>query len=576
MNLSEFIRVYPLRSKNIAWFFGAGTSVAAGLPTAWDLTWEFKRRIFCSEEGYNLNLFHNLSDSAIRNQIQSYFDSKDNYPAENSSDEYSFFFEKAFPYAIDRSTYLTQQLQSVQNSYGHKVLGVLMKNNLITLIFTTNFDKAFENSAIDQLKSMDKFFIATLDNTETSLQKYHSGFRPFICKLHGDYFSEKLKNTSDELQKQDVTLRDILYHACLSNGLGIMGYSGRDRSIMEIFNKALDQYSSFANGIFWFHKIDSQILPEVEMFINKARQKGVQAELIKIETFDTVWADIVKGIPNLPADDLNNLNVNYFKKANVKLPPEGKNYPIIRFNAIKVTALPTNARLIKCNAGNTKEINELIKNSNADLIAIRKKEGVVGFGSDNTFANLFSQYGPLEKDIFQIPDSSLNNDDSSLKGLLTQALLKALVLNTSLLEIKRRERYIIIPNPKLLHNAVFQNLNKELNNSLQGTIPKTKISWIVALEISLQKKFSNYLMIVSPTVIAGKNPSDTERLQIAPFIKEFTARWYNAKYTQILDAWLDVIFCNQHHIKISSFRKDIIGFNANFKLIRESAFVKSL
>lgn len=34
MQLSEFIRLYPLRAKTLAWFFGAGTSVSASMANA--------------------------------------------------------------------------------------------------------------------------------------------------------------------------------------------------------------------------------------------------------------------------------------------------------------------------------------------------------------------------------------------------------------------------------------------------------------------------------------------------------------------------------------------------------------
>jgi NAD-dependent SIR2 family protein deacetylase len=576
MQLSEFIRLYPLRAKTLAWFFGAGTSVSAGLPTAWDLVWEFKRRIYCSEEGYQISLFSNLSDPAIRNQIQSYFNSKEEYPKENSIEEYSAYFEKAYPSARDRSDYLMQQLQGMQNSFGHKVIGVLMKNELIKLIFTTNFDKAFENAAIDQIKIMDKFFVASIDNTQTAIQKYHSNLRPFITKIHGDYFSEKLKNTSDELKQQDTQLRDILFHSCISNGLAIMGYSGRDESVMEIFNKALDQSTSFPNGIFWFSRSGSKPLNEVVEFLEKAKSKGIQAELVEIETFDTAWAEIAKGISDLPTEDVSKLNTNYFKRTNIQLPEKGTKHPVIRFNGIKIEELPANARLIKCDAGNTKEIKELIQKNKVDLLAIRKQSGVVGFGSDDEFEKVFSTYGQIQKDIFQIPESTINYDDSTLKGLLTQGLLKAISNNKPLLHIKRRERYLIIPNPKMLNDPLFDSLKKVLEQPLNGTIPKTSIQWVHAIEISLQKKFSTSYMVISPTALAGKTDNQLERLQIAPYIKEYTARWYNSKYSNILDAWLDIIFLDKKEINISAFGNELKGFDANYKLKRESAFTRTI
>ncbi|MBI5541448.1 MAG: SIR2 family protein [Bacteroidia bacterium] len=576
MQLSEFIRLYPLRAKSLAWFFGAGTSASAGIPTASELVWEFKRKIYCSEEGYQISLFNNLSNPAIRNQIQSYFNSKNEYPKENSIKEYSIYFEKAYPSARDRSDYLMQQLQGMQNSFGHKVIGVLMKNEFIKLVFTTNFDKAFENAAIDQLKTMDKFFVASIDNTLTAIQKYHSNLRPFITKIHGDYFSEKLKNTSEELKQQDFQLRDILFHSCISNGLAVMGYSGRDESVMEIFNKALDQSTSFPNGIFWFIRTGSNPLKEVVEFIDKAKSKKIQAEFVEIETFDSAWAEIVKGISDLPVEDISKLNTNYFKRTNIKLPDKGTKYPVIRFNGIEIEELPSTARLIKCDAGNTKEIKELIHKSKADLIAIRKQSGIVGFGSDDEFEKVFSTYGQTEKDIFQIPESTINYDDSTLKGLLTYGLLKALTNNKPLIDIKRRNRYLVIPDPKMINDPFFEPLKKVLETPLTGIIPKTSIKWIHAIEICLQKKFSTSFLVISPTTLASKTDNQLERLKIAPFIKECTAKWFNNKYSNILDVWLDLIFLDKKEINISAFGNELKGFNANYKLKRESAFSRTI
>lgn len=575
MTLSEFVRLFPLRANNIAWFFGAGTSVSSGLPSANDLVWEFKRRIYCSEESYQLSLFNNLSDPALRNQIQMYFDSKGNYPSNNSIEEYSFYFEIAFPSPIDRSNYLMKQLQGMQNSYGHKVIGTLLKNNLINLIFTTNFDKAFENAAIEELKTMDKFFVATTDNSHTALQKYHSNLRPFITKLHGDYFSENLKNTSQELKEQDEKLREILYHSCLSNGLAVMGYSGRDFSIMEIFNRALDQTTSYPHGIFWFVRPETIVLQPVLDFIERAKKKGIQAELIEIETFDTGWADIVKGISTLSQEDLNKLNANYYKKSNMQLPEVGKNYPIIRFNSIKILEIPTSARLLKCNAGNTKEVIKCIEDQNSSILAIRKKTGVVGFGPDAEFEKIFSTYGILQKDVFPIPDYSLNYDDSSIKGLLTESLLKALIKDKPLRFVKRKDRYLIIPNPKNINEALFENLSAALGNELIKTIPNTKIKCITAIEIVIQKRLSNLFMLLSPTFLATKTENENDRFLISPFLKEIMARWYNNKYASILEAWLDVLFEDKKEISISVFDNTIIGYNASFKLKRESAYSKS-
>lgn len=575
MQLSEFIRLYPLRAKTLAWFFGAGTSVSAGLPTASDLIWDFKKRIYCSEQKIPLGLFSNLSDPAIRNQIQAYFDGKGNFPKANTNEEYSFYFELAFPNARDRSDFLMQQLSAMQNSYGHKVIGTLLKNELIKLIFTTNFDKAFENAAIEHFPRMDDWFLATMDNTDTSTAKYHSGLRPYIAKIHGDYFSEKLKNTSSELIEQDTKLRGILYHACLSNGMAVMGYSGRDESIMEIFNKALDHGSSFPSGIFWFIRSGSEPLSAVSAFISKAKSKNVQAELVEIETFDTAWAEILKGVESIPKSDMDRLNNHRLKSPNIQLPAKGTKFPYIRFNAITIKELPTTARLIKCNIGGAKEVRQRIAESKTNIIGIRKKSGIIGFGSDQDFENTFKQYSPLEKDVFQIYDRNFADEDSVIKGLITEGIALAITRGKPLVSRKRKERYLIFPNPKHLNDPIFSKLKFELFQNISGKIPNTNIDWIVACEVSLQQKLSQNFLLIKPTIIAGRVQNESDRHLISPFVKEAMARWYNEKFNNLFNAWIDIIFGTEKEVTISAFDDTIVGFNAIYKLERQSPYAKT-
>jgi hypothetical protein len=60
-------------------------------------------------------------------------------------------------------------------------------------------------------------------------------------KLHGDFRSRRLKNTGDELRHQDSRLRQILLGACRRFGLVVVGYSGRDDSVMETLTDTLQE-----------------------------------------------------------------------------------------------------------------------------------------------------------------------------------------------------------------------------------------------------------------------------------------------------------------------------------------------
>lgn len=575
LDFPEFVRLFPLRSKRISWLFGAGSSVSAGLPSAYDLIWDFKCRLYCSEQGLPLSRFSNLSDPGIRIQIQSYFDSNPEFPEKDSPEEYSFYFEKAFPSASDRKHYLDVLLAGMQLSFGHKVIGLLMKKGHISLIFTTNFDKAFENTAVSSFGNAENWYRTDLEDADNGLKLFQENKSPLIVKLHGDYISEKLKNTKEELRSQDQKLRQILGISSLTKGLAIMGYSGRDESIVEALYEAIDKDHSFPSGIFWFTQTGREVLPVVNEFIQAARSKNIEAYIIEIETFDSAWGDIIKGFSDISSTELEALNENYFRRKNAPLPPKGKKAPMVRLNAIKLTKFPITARLYKCAAGNTKEIKGLIEESKSEILAIRKYQGIVGFGSDNEFKKAFNRYGHYELDTFEIHEKHLGYDDSSIKGLMTQSIGLALSRNRPLQYVKRGSKHFIIPNQKEKGNIIFDQLKSEIGGEIFGKINGTSIGWTPCLEFSLQYKLGNAYLLLIPSILASKSDAPHEKKQIAPFIKEITARWYNKHFDRLISTWISIIFDGKSETIISSFANDLNGINASFELQSRTAYTKS-
>ena len=77
-----------------AWFLGAGTSRAAGLPTATDIIWDLKRQYYCREENQEITR-QDVQNSAVRDRIQSFMEAKE-FPEQGADEEYSVYFEKMF------------------------------------------------------------------------------------------------------------------------------------------------------------------------------------------------------------------------------------------------------------------------------------------------------------------------------------------------------------------------------------------------------------------------------------------------------------------------------------------------
>ena len=142
----DFACRFSLRASNLMWFLGAGTSASAGLPTAMDLVWEFKQKLFVSQRRGSLQAVSDLSQPNVRERLQAHMDSLGLSPS-GAPDEYAALFEAVYPAESDRRKFLDAKLAGAKPSYGHMALAVLMRERLTRLVWTTNFDALVADAA---------------------------------------------------------------------------------------------------------------------------------------------------------------------------------------------------------------------------------------------------------------------------------------------------------------------------------------------------------------------------------------------------------------------------------------------
>jgi hypothetical protein len=371
MTVAEFLRAFPLRAPNLMWMLGAGASAASGIPTAYDMTWDFKRRLYCAEQGISLQSCDDLTDPKLRSKIQRYLDGRGDCPSFDSDEEYSHYFSITFPDEADRRRYIEQAISKVTVSFGFLALAVLMKLGKARSFWTTNFDRNIEDAAARVLNTTGKLIVATLDAPHLLREAVQEGRGPILGKLHGDFQSRRLKNTSHELQVQDSQLRNELIEACKRNGLIVTGYSGRDHSVMDALEEGIEDGRGYPLGLFWVTR--GQVFNRVTVLIEKARDAGVDAHLIEVQTFDELLADIVAQFPDMPEQDAKFLQSKVKRLSDIPIPKQEGNWPVIRLNAIEIVKFPTVCRLVKCTVGGMREVSDAIYDSGADLIATRRK-----------------------------------------------------------------------------------------------------------------------------------------------------------------------------------------------------------
>jgi len=292
MDAADFLRLHRLRGSQIMWLLGAGASASAGVPTTGDLIWRFKLEIYCSRERQPIGGY-NLGEPAVRALLQDYFDSLGTFPTAGANDEYAAFCEAAYPSEADRRIYLDPFIKAARHSYGHKVLAALMATNQLHLIWTTNFDRCVEDAAASLFGSTTALAVADLDTPQRASEAISEGRWPILAKLHGDFHSRRLKNKPEELRRQDAQLREALISACGTHGIAVIGYSGRDASVMETLRGALDQSNPFPAGVFWFVRPNETPLAAVGDFLALAAAKDVAAHLVTVPTFDELAGDLL-------------------------------------------------------------------------------------------------------------------------------------------------------------------------------------------------------------------------------------------------------------------------------------------
>jgi SIR2-like domain len=298
MDLVEFLSLYPLRAPRIMWFLGAGASVLAGLPTAATLTWESKRALYCNKHRVSSARFPNLEDPAFQSLVQSYFDSEKGYPPLWSGEEYSFYFEKYLPDEGDRRRFLDKQLSGVKPSYAHFCLAGLLALKQTYLVWTTNFDMLVERAAGQDVITShipDGLTVISLEAPEKAHEVFRDDRWPALVKLHGDFKYRKLINTAQEVQTQNDVLGNLLMKQCGRWGLAVVGYSGRDHSIMSALEGALKSNPDpFPHGLFWFVRSGEKPHDTVISLLPHARERGSQAAYIEIGGFDEPMVDLFR------------------------------------------------------------------------------------------------------------------------------------------------------------------------------------------------------------------------------------------------------------------------------------------
>ncbi|MBI4558201.1 MAG: SIR2 family protein [Candidatus Hydrogenedentes bacterium] len=572
IDVAEFVRRYHMRSPNIMWFLGAGASVASGIATANDMVWEFKRLLYCTQERVALDACRDLGSLNLRTILQKHFDANGRYPAANSPEEYPLYFEAAYPHEVDRRRCIENLVIGAKPSYGHLVLAALLKLDKARAVWTTNFDRMVEDAVTAVFGTGSKLISSTLDSPDLSIQALNEGRWPLLTKLHGDFQSQRLKNTSKELVEQNEKLRRGLVEGCRRYGLAILGYSGRDESIMSALREAVGHGHGFPAGLFWFYRSDSSCLPSVQELVAAASRAGIDAHLVEIETFDELLGDVLLLVADLPADIQAILSSHMNRVSDAPVTNAGKGWPVVRLNALPVLSFPSTCRRLVCEIGGQREVRDAVSESHSDIIVGRRKQGVIGFGPDSEMRRVFASRGITEFGLHSIEAHRLEFE-SMENSLLYTALVRALTRTNALLCFQRRSDRILVVDSSKATLPVFTPLRNAVTR-IAGTVPGTTVTWAEAVRIRIEYRLDSLWLVFEPTIWtaaqSGEN-GDEAKARGREFVRERLASRFNRAWNAVVDAWANILTGGQPEAEIRAFGKGD-GIDAVFTISRKTAY----
>lgn len=212
-----------------ALLLGSGVSRDAQIPTGSDIFWDTLG-----------NLRHmqalDTSDRLGRDELQAWFEA-----SEFKGLGYSEILAELFPSQEERRRYLSGFFQGKEPGDAHRRVIALVRDSLVRVIVTTNFDQLLEKALEAEGLEFDSVYSS--EDLANIRPREHSPCR--IVKLHGDYKNLNIRNTPEELETLEPAIAAEFKEIVDRYGLVTVGYSGGDAGVMSVLEDRSSKYTLY-------------------------------------------------------------------------------------------------------------------------------------------------------------------------------------------------------------------------------------------------------------------------------------------------------------------------------------------
>lgn len=550
LEYDAFIRSIKRNTDNThAFLLGAGASISSGIQSASDCIWEWKRDIFTTKNPTLAGLFNNFKTDSVRESIQQWLDNESIYPKLNSPEEYSFYANKAYPIADDRRKYF-QSLSERKDPYiGYRLLMLLSEAEIVKSIWTTNFDGLVVKAAYQMNLTPIEI---TLDSVDR-IYRNESRNELLSISLHGDYKYGDLKNTERELDNQNEVFVETLKRYFKDKNLIVIGYSGRDLSLI---NALKDVFKEKGSGRLYWCGFGDSPSNNVEELINTARDNNREAYYISTDGFDKTLIHLSRSCFETNESMTNKMKEILKVTANNALNISPFSLEITRTTKylksnLHPVAIPKEIFQFEIEFKQDEKpwtiLRELTKG--LDIAAVPFKNKVYAISTKSLIHEVFNDR--LKSDIIRVP---ITNYDVKNVMAFRDLILNALLSGISSVNNLHTDRKYKIWLPSVLST----------NNS-------------ASFPINIHKAVRASLVFDSRYIYISFKP-DLQLMAESEIIKEIKQRisklylekLYNNKYSTELDSWNDILFGQKSHMAFEYPLNS--GSGLNYKVSKNSAY----
>lgn len=314
---------------------------------------------------------------------------------------------------------------------------------------------------------------------------------------------------------------------------------------MKTLAEALEAKTPFPHGLFWFIRPGNSPAPAVLDLLTQARAKGAQAAFIEVSTFDELMADLF-----LPHQDSLAEVRDLVKAARPKRQPipltyqSAAHWPVLRTNALHIMDFPATCTVFEADVGNTAEVKLLTQPHANEMVALRRKVGVIAFGARARLEEAFASFAPKGFDRYGIEPRRLRYDSAEL-GLLYHALIQGIANKTGLLRSQHaRGRFLFARDRTSFTQAELATWSRLKSRGVWQLRPGATLH--EGFELALDFRDGRFWMLVDPTIVVtsdGQAPyQGSDRSDIA---REPLVTRYNRQRNDALQLWIGFL---QRHL----------------------------